>query len=398
MYHYFWPKFVRQLSLTTSVYGIPAVSARINEPGRISLVANPSPWNKRNYNILTICLTLYTLVILVGQFQIFRVNHGNQSVPIVAFGYTFVFVAFAHNRLRFRSGQKIADLVGLMNTVAEYERKYLDCGQDIKYGCDDDRVGSDGMSLLALYVGTIMIPVLITTLLIINPCMPPFPGSIILNCSAQAGTELTANSKVSYENIQGVATTTFIFGVGTVVKLIAMSTFIKNIPNSECVGGHVATSSFKNKENMVAQFRQNEVMVKAFNICYQTVYFTYVMMFVVTLGILFMYGLLKFHEKASIVPLVFIISVIVDYFLVVLLSYTFAGNIFFESTRLRVTWKRLDTLIQKSPPDYMGCAQIQGQLPTIRWVEGPGSKVALYKIEEKRQNFQILPKSIFGDL
>lgn len=125
MYHYFWPKFVRQLSLTTSVYGIPAVSARINEPGRISLVANPSPWNKRNYNILTICLTLYTLVILVGQFQIFRVNHGNQSVPIVAFGYTFVFVAFAHNRLRFRSGQKIADLVGLMNTVAEYERKYL---------------------------------------------------------------------------------------------------------------------------------------------------------------------------------------------------------------------------------------------------------------------------------
>ncbi|OXA45977.1 Fatty acid desaturase 2 [Folsomia candida] len=36
-------------------------------------------------------------------------------------------------------------------------------------------------------------------------------------------------------------------------------------------------------------------------------------------------------------------------------------------------------LQNQSTPDYMGCAQIKGQLPTIRWVQGPGSKLALYK-------------------
>ncbi|XP_035701378.1 uncharacterized protein LOC118433509 [Folsomia candida] len=115
-------------------------------------------------------------------------------------------------------------------------------------------------------------------------------------------------------------------------------------------------------EKMVGKFRQNRIMVKTFNNCYQTVYFTYMMTFVVTLGILFMYGLLKFHEKASIVSLVFIISVIVDYFLVVLLSYTFVGNIFFESTRLRVTWKKLDA----GPRKMELCKRIVQSCPSIK--------------------------------
>lgn len=97
----------------------------------------------------------------------------------------------------------------------------------------------------------------------------------------------------------GIATTTFIFGIGTVVKLIAISTFIKNIGTNNGTK-RVSNSQVQDMETMVGKFRQNQIMVKAFNDCYQNVYFTCMMMFVVTLGILFVYGLLKFHEQVGI--------------------------------------------------------------------------------------------------
>lgn len=210
-------------------------------------------------------------------------------------------------------------------------------------------------------------PLFLAVLLIGKPCLPPFLGWWILDCSSESS-PINIYMRIGLPLITCVLITP---AVKLAVTENVFNTFLEIVSFNMYLKGLRRKDNVDTVHQKIVKYRQIQLLALEFNNCYQIVVNSIVMPVVQLFTIIHLYGAIKL-ENIPVAGLFIIIMISFDGFVFIGIFYTCAGKVYEESVGLKKIWKR--NIIVPGQSRYLNkllktCAPIKVKFGSTNFVE-----------------------------
>jgi hypothetical protein len=200
--------------------------------------------------------------------------------------------------------------------------------------------------IYATTCGFTVLPLLISIVVLIRPCTPPFPG-YFLPCDYTQSRHLPSYiiltisssffSLFIHINLFASAVIGFVYGSTLLVYALFLN--LRSLGNRNSPKWKVASAAATDLfERELLTYRKLQILFVLYNECFQWMCFTFFMFFTYFLTSVYLYAFVKFHCRISLPGSMFLLLISVTGFLGIFVLNSISGKVYHLSNKLPYKW------------------------------------------------------------
>jgi hypothetical protein len=221
-------------------------------------------------------------------------------------------------------------------------------------------------------------PLLLSTLLLIKPCIPPFPGYFLPCGYAKSRIVLYIMMSISSSvlsllvqiNLFASAMIGFVYGATLLV--VALFLNLRLLGNRNAPKWKVWKHPWKWFERELLTYRKLQILVVLYNECYQWICFTFFLFFAYFVTSVMLYAFVRFHSDISIQGSIFLLLTSVNGFVGIFVLNSISGKIYHLSNKLPRKWLSITQSFKQTAlirRKIRSCSGIKVRVGSVNFVD-----------------------------
>jgi hypothetical protein len=235
-----------------------------------------------------------------------------------------------------------------------------------------------GLTILCAVICSFMLPLLMSIIVLIRPCIPPFPGYFLPCDYAKSRTFLYAIMTISSSLISFLiqmnlfASAMIGFVYGATLLLVALFLNLRLLGNRNCAKWKISVHPAKWLERELLTYKKLQILAVLYNECYQWMCFTFFLFFAYFVISMNLYTFVKFHSQLSLPGSAFLLLISIGGYVTIFVVNSIGGKIYHLSNKLPYKWRSISqpfkqtALIRKK---IRSCSGIKIRVGSVNFVD-----------------------------